>query len=150
MIDKELNIMDFIKRQRSGFYFAAVTAVAAVVALIFYFVNCRTSYFINLGMNPAVIIGIICAVIALVAYVFLDQKTDLIVKDALPVISAVLLCVSLMLFIASRVNGIAAILTFTNNAQTMADLSSAIVCIILLFVAVVTNVIASYLRVCEK
>ena len=50
----------------------------------------------------------------------------------------------------SVVNTIASIMTFTNNAQTMADLSSAIYGTAALLIAVVLNIIAAFTNVNEQ
>ena len=55
--------MSFIKKQSVGFYFAALAVIAAVVATVFYLINCNTAYFSNLGVN-AVIVG--CLIVAIV------------------------------------------------------------------------------------
>lgn len=54
--------MSFIKKQSVGFYFAALAVIAAVVANVFYLINCNTAYFSNLGVN-AVIVG--CLIVAI-------------------------------------------------------------------------------------
>ncbi len=43
--------MSFIKKQSVGFYFAALAVIAAVVANVFYLINCNTAYFSNLGVS---------------------------------------------------------------------------------------------------
>ena len=57
------------------------------------------------------------------------------------------LTVALANFVAARVNGIAAIMTFTNNAQNMKDLSSAVVAIAALAIAMILNMIAAFFAV---
>ncbi|MBP3195794.1 MAG: hypothetical protein J6N21_02160, partial [Butyrivibrio sp.] len=47
----------------------------------------------------------------------------------------------------TRINGIAAIMTFTNNAQTMSDLSSAVVAIAAIIFAGVVGIVNAYLEV---
>ena len=39
-----------MKKQSAGFYLTVVSAVAAIVGLIAYLVNCNTNYFKNLGV----------------------------------------------------------------------------------------------------
>ena len=55
-----------------------------------------------------------------------------------------------ILALVLRVNTIASIMTFTNNAQTMADLSSAIYGTAALLIAVVLNIIAAFTNVNEQ
>lgn len=135
--------MSFLKKQSAGFYLTAITAIASVVGFVFYMVNCGTNYFKNLGTDPVVIGCTLAAIVAQVLYLLLAQKENL-VSDVLPVISGVTLVVALTSFVMSRVNGIAAIMTFTNNAQNMADLTSAIVAIAALAVAMILNMVAAF------
>lgn len=67
----------------------------------------------------------VIAILALVLRVVLDKKLA-IAADAMSVVAGITLVVAAVQFISPRVNTIASIMTFTNNAQTMADLSSAI------------------------
>ena len=62
-------------------------------------------------------------------------------------LTGVTITVALAYFIQARVNGIAAIMTFTNNAQNMKDLSSAIVAIAALAIAMILNMVASFFAV---
>ena len=138
--------MSFLKNQRAGFYLSALTTVASVVGFVFYMVNCNTNYFRNMGTNPAVIGCTVVAIIAQVLYLLISQKSS-IAADIMPVVSGVLLVTGLALFIQSRVNGIAAIMTFTNNAQNMADLSSAIVGMVALVIAMLLNMVSAFFAV---
>ena len=70
--------------------------------------------------------------------------------DLLPVIAGVLLTAALVLFISSRVAGIASIMTFENNAQTMADMKSAVIGMLFCLLAIVFNIIASFFRVLKE
>lgn len=135
--------MSFLKKQSAGFYLTSLTAIASVVGFVFYMVNCRTNYFKSLGISPVVIGCTLAAIAAQVLYLLLAQKESL-VSDVLPVISGVTLVVALTSFVTARINGIAAIMTFTNNAQNMADLTSAIVAIAALAVAMILNMVAAF------
>ena len=55
--------MSFIKKQSIGFYFAALAVIAAVVATVFYLINCNTAYFSNLGVNAGIVGCLIVGVI---------------------------------------------------------------------------------------
>lgn len=138
--------MSFLKKQGAGFYFGALTLIASAAGFICYLVNCNTAYFANLGTSPIVIGCAVAAIAALALYLVLGQKGG-IAADIMPVIAGVCLMAAAGNFAAARVNGIAAIMTFTNNAQNMADLSSAIAGIALLVVAALLNIIGSFLRV---
>ena len=81
--------------------------------------------------------------------VVLDKKLA-IAADAMSVVAGITLVVAAVQFISPRVNTIASIMTFTNNAQTMADLSSAIYGTAALLIAVVLNIIAAFTNVNEQ
>ena len=81
--------------------------------------------------------------------VVLDKKLT-IAADAMSVVAGITLVVAAVQFISPRVNTIASIMTFTNNAQTMADLSSAIYGTATLLIAVVLNIIAAFTNVNEQ
>ena len=81
--------------------------------------------------------------------VLLDGKLA-IAADAMSVVAGITLVVAAVQFISPRVNTIASIMTFTNNAQTMADLSSAIYGTAALLIAVVLNIIAAFTNVNEQ
>lgn len=81
--------------------------------------------------------------------VVLDKKLT-IAADAMSVVAGITLVVAAAQFISPRVNTIASIMTFTNNAQTMADLSSAIYGTAALLIAVVLNIIAAFTNVNEQ
>ena len=91
----------------------------------------------------------VIAILALVLRVVLDKKLT-IAADAMSVVAGITLVVAAVQFISPRVNTIASIMTFTNNAQTMADLSSAIYGTAALLIAVVLNIIAAFTNVNEQ
>jgi len=140
--------MDFIKKQAAGFYLNIVVIVIAVMGLIRYLQNCKTSYFSNLGTNHIVVVCFIVAICAeiifLAGYEIIGNK---IVFDVFPVIAAILLTIGTILFVSSRVNGIAAIMTFTNNASTMADLNHTIISIVVCAISMILTIIASFFKV---
>ena len=140
--------MSFIKKQSVGFYFAALAVIAAVAATVFYLINCNTTYFSNLGVN-AVIVGcmVVSILLELVYIIGYNKAGASLVVDVLPVVSGALLMVAFAQFITARVNSIATILSFEKNAQTMSDLSSAIVAMICCFVAILFNIIGSFFKV---
>ena len=68
-------------------------------------------------------------------------------KDILPVLAPVCLIVAALNLVNSRINGIAAIMTFENNAQNMADLQSGIIAIAALIAAAVLAVFTAFFDV---
>ena len=140
--------MSFIKKQSVGFYFAALAVIAAVAATVFYLINCNTAYFSNLGVNAVIVGCMVVSILLELVYIIGYNKADAsLVVDVLPVVSGALLMVAFAQFITARVNSIATILSFERNAQTMSDLSSAIVGMICCFVAILLNIIGSFFKV---
>ena len=138
--------MSSTNKKGAGLILSLLTAVAGAVGLGFCIVNAGTDSFRKIGTSP-VVIG--CAILALVLRVVLDKKLT-IAADAMSVVAGITLVVAAVQFISPRVNTIASIMTFTNNAQTMADLSSAIYGTAALLIAVVLNIIAAFTNVNEQ
>lgn len=136
-----------MKNNGIGFYATGLSFVAGIVALVFYMINTGTNYFANLGVNP-VVVG--CAAVALVAQLvvlILSKQPQPAWLDLVAVVAPVLLMVAFVTLIGARVNGIASIMTFENNAQTMSDLSSAIVSLAAFLIAWLVGVISTYLNI---
>lgn len=137
-------------KKSAGFFLTALAAAAAVVALAAYLMNTGTAYFGNLGVSPAVAgcagVAIALELVLLIA----GSKGQKPWMDILPVASSVLLMVAAVNFVSVRVNGIAAIITFENNAQNMADLTSAIVGIAACLIAALVSIISSFFDVAKE
>lgn len=136
-----------MKNKSAGFYMMILTAVLAVIGVVFYLINCNTSYFSNLGVNTGLVACVVIAVILELVYVFGYKAPVSRVLDLIPVVCGVLMMVAFVLFISVRANSIASILTFENNAQTMSDLMSAIVGMVFCLLAVIFNIVASFFKV---
>ena len=138
--------MTSTNKKGAGFILSLLTAIAGVVGLVFCMVNANTDSFRAVGTSPVVIACAVIAIVALVLRVLLDGK-QAVAADVMSVVAGVTLVVAAAQFISPRVNTIASIMTFTNNAQTMADLSSAIYGTAALLIAVVLNIIAAFTNV---
>lgn len=121
-----------------------ISAAAAVVGAVAYFMNCRTNYFINLGVSPVVLGCALAAIVLQVVYILATQKGQALWTDLLAVIPPVLLIVATINLAGSRISGIASIMTFENNAQNMADLTSAIVGIAACLIAAIVGIAAAF------
>ena len=139
--------MSSTNKKGAGLILSLLTAVAGAVGLGFCIVNAGTDSFRKIGTSPVVIGCAVIAILALVLRVVLDKKLA-IAADAMSVVAGITLVVAAVQF--PRVNTIASIMTFTNNAQTMADLSSAIYGTAALLIAVVLNIIAAFTNVNEQ
>lgn len=138
-----------MKRALFGTIVNILAAVAAIFGLVQYFTNAGTNYFKNLGTNPGVIAATVIAIAAILVWCFLgEEKTTW--KDILPIAAPALLMFALLTLANSRINGIAAIMTFENNAANMADLQSALEALASLAVAAVFACLASFFSVKKK
>lgn len=138
--------MSSTNKKGAGLILTLLTAVVGAVGLGFCMVNAGTDSFRKIGTSSVVIGCAVIAILALVLRVVLDNKLAL-AADAMSVVAGITLVVAAVQFISPRVNTIASIMTFTNNAQTMADLSSAIYGTAALLIAVVLNIIAAFTNV---
>lgn len=139
-----------MKKQSAGFYLTVVSAVAAIVGLIAYLVNCNTNYFKNLGVDSTIVVCAVAAVLLQAVYVVTAQKGQKLWMDIIRVAVSVLLLVAALLFVNVRVNGIAAVMTFENNARNMADLTSAIVGIAGCLVAAIVSIVSAFFDVSKE
>lgn len=141
--------MSSTNKKGAGFILTLLTAIVGVVGLVFTLVNANTDSFRKIGTSPVVIVCAVVAIAALVLRIVLDGKQTL-AADAMSVIAGVGFAVAMAQFISPRVNQIASIISFTNNAQTMADLSSCIYGTAALLIAVVLNIIAAFTNVTKE
>lgn len=136
-----------MKQNGIGFYTTGLSFVAGVVALAFYMINAKTDYFANLGVSPVVVGCTVVAVVAELLLLVLSKQNQPIWMDLAAVAAPVLLMVAFINLTGSRVNGIASIMTFENNAQTMSDLTSAIVSMAALLIACLIGIVSSYFNI---
>ena len=135
------------RKKSAGLILTALSVIAAVIALVYYNINAGTNYFKSLGISPAVEICLILAIACEAVFLIAGLKKQPVWADILPVITGICLVVAMLNFISARVNGMAAIITFQNNAANMADMQSAIVGIAACAVALIITIIASFFDV---
>ena len=123
-----------------------ITAIVGIVGLAAYLTNAGTNYFAGLGRDMTVIGCAIVGIAALVLWLFLGEARPS-WKDILPVIAPAAFIVSALTLVNSRINGIAAIMTFEANAQNQADLKSALVAIGALVMAAVLAAFTAFFDV---
>ena len=131
-------------KKSAGFFMTILSAAAAAVGAAAYFMNCQTNYFINLGVDPVVMGCAAAAIVLQVVYIAVTQKGHALWSDVLAVIPPVLLIIAAITLVGARVGSIASIMTFENNAQNMADLTSAIVGIAACLIAAIAGIAASF------
>lgn len=131
-----------------GLVLSVITALVTVLGLVLYMINCKTNYFINSGVNNAVVaclaVAAILEIVMIVASVKMGAKP---VLDIIPVVCGVLTAYALIQFLGSRIAAIGSIMTFENNAQNMADLKGAIIGMIVCAVAMICTIISSFFKV---
>ena len=136
------------KKVGAGLVLSVITALVTVLGLVLYMINCKTNYFINSGVNNAVVaclaVAAILEIVMIVASVKMGAKP---VLDIIPVVCGVLTAYALNQFLGSRIAAIGSIMTFENNAQNMADLKGAIIGMIVCAVAMICTIISSFFKV---
>ena len=136
------------KKIGAGLILSVITALVTVLGLVLYMINCKTNYFINSGVNNAVVaclaVAAILEIVMIVASVKMGAKP---VLDIIPVVCGVLTAYALIQFLGSRIAAIGSIMTFENNAQNMADLKGAIIGMIVCAVAMICTIISSFFKV---
>ncbi|MFR5059167.1 hypothetical protein [Faecalimonas umbilicata] len=138
--------MNFIKKQAAGFYLMLLALILGTAGIVFYVINCNTAYFSNLGISWGVVGCLVAGVVLEILFV----RTGKVAGNAGTGYSSdsggVLLMAGFVFFVRLRVNSIATILSFERNAQTMADLSSAIIGMGCTLAAVIMTIISSFFR----
>ena len=136
------------KKVGAGLVLSVITALVTVLGLVLYMINCKKNYFINSGVNNAVVaclaVAAILEIVMIVASVKMGAKP---VLDIIPVVCGVLTAYALIQFLGSRIAAIGSIMTFENNAQNMADLKGAIIGMIVCAVAMICTIISSFFKV---
>ena len=139
--------MNFIKKQAAGFYLMLLALILGTAGIVFYMINCNTAYFFKLGISWGVVGCLVAGVVLEILFVAGQEKSpEMPVLDILPILAGVLLMAGFVFFVRLRVNSIATILSFERNAQTMADLSSAIIGMGCTLAAVIMTIISSFFR----
>lgn len=136
----------FMKKQAAGFFVSLIAAIFSAASIIFYLVNSKTAYFVNAGIDSVFLFCAIAGIVLIACLVLLSQRGDNVVTTLLHVAVGVLLAVAFMRFLGVRIGGIAGIMTFENNANTLADLQSALIGIVCAAIAMLFGIIASFLK----
>ncbi|MCR5100871.1 MAG: hypothetical protein K6B41_05875 [Butyrivibrio sp.] len=134
------------KKITAGMITSCIALILSIVGFVAYIINSNTAYFSNLGKNPTVILALLIAIVALAAWVFIGKESPA-WTDILPVIAPACLFVAGITLLNTRINGMAAIMTFTNNAQNMSDMSSAIVAIVAIVIAAIIGIVSAFFDV---
>ena len=135
-----------MKRSYFGTIVSLLAVCAACVGLIAYMMNAGTTYFVGLGKNTLVICSLIVGILALLLWVAMGEA-KVTWKDILPLAAPSLFMFGFLTLLNSRINGIAAIMTFEANEANMADLKSALVALVAMAIASLLACIAAFANV---
>lgn len=148
--------MKALKNLSLGFYVGVLAFIVEVVALVFYFINQGTVTFGNLPLNMVTVVGGVIALAIQLLILVLGQlrasnKTDVgVLLDLAYVVEAVLIVWGATVFFADRINLFSSVMTFNRNAQSLADMNSALYGIGAMFAAAVLVILSSFMRVSKN
>ena len=140
----------------SRFYVGVLAFIVEVVALVFYFINQGTVTFGNLPLNMVTVVGGVIALAIQLLILVLGQlrasnKTGVgVLLDLAYVAEAVLIVWGATVFFADRINLFSSVMTFNRNAQSLADMNSALYGIGAMFAAAVLVILSSFMRVSKN
>lgn len=148
--------MKVLKNLSLGFYIGVLAIIAEIVGLIFYFINQGTVTFGNLPLNQVTVVG---GVIALALQVFIlgagqfKASNGAVLRTILDIayVAVIVLIVwGATVFFADRINLFSSVITFNRNAQSLADMNSALYGIGAMFCAAVLEIVSSFMRVSKN
>ena len=148
--------MKALKNLSLGFYVGVLAFIVEVVALVFYFINQGTVTFGNLPLNMVTVVGGVIALAIQLLILVLGQlrasnKTGVgVLLDLAYVVEAVLIVWGATVFFADRINLFSSVMTFSRNAQSLADMNSALYGIGAMFAAAVLVILSSFMRVSKN
>ena len=129
-----------------GVFTTLLALIATAVGFAYYLINAGTVNFSSLGKDP-VILGCLGGAIACYVIWLLAGSDKRRILDILPFAAPVLTIYGGLVMANSRINGIASILTFTNNAQNIADMQSAVIAIAATVIAAVIGIFSAFFQV---
>lgn len=133
------------KKFSAGAVVACFSAVLAIVGLISYIINTGTNYYASIGVNSGIIVCLAVAAALSVVRLFFGRDGQPAWTDLFPVCGSVLTTLAFMFLINARVNSLAAVFTFENNAANMADTTSCIVAIAACLLAVIFTIVSAFM-----
>ena len=143
--------MNFIKKQSVGFYLSLLTVIVGIVGLVFYMINCNTTYFRNAGVNSSLVTCLVVGLLLEVGFIVVSELMgEKRLFDILPVVASMLFGAGFIIFCGERIADIATISTLEKNAQTIADLSCVLVGMVCCLVELIIAMIASFFKVVKE
>ena len=132
------------KKLSTGAVIACIAAVLAIVGLIAYLINTGTAYYAKYGVDTISVVCLIASAVLSLVRLFYGKAGKPMWTDLFPVCASVLAAVGFMFLLNARINSLAAVFTFENNAANMADTTSCIVAIAAALLAVILSVISAF------
>ncbi len=132
------------KKLSTGAVIACIAAALAIVGLIAYLINAGTNYYAKMGVDAVVVVCLIAAAALSLIRLFFGRDGKPMWTDLFPVCASVLAAVGFMYLLNARINSLAAVFTFENNAANMADTTSCIVAIAACLLAVIAAVVSAF------
>lgn len=140
-----------MKKLSAGAYLSCVVVILAVVGVIAYVVNTGTNYYAKMGVDATVIVCLIAAAVLIAARIVVGLIAgNPMWSGILPVAGSVLAVVGFMYLVNARVNNLAAVFTYENNAANMADTTSCIIAIACALITVILSIVAAFFDVTKE
>ena len=132
------------KKFSAGGVVACIAAVFTAAGLIAYLVNAGTNYYAKSGVDSTVVLCLALAAVFSLIRLFVGQTGKPMWADFLPICASVLAMAGFMFLLNARVNSLAAVFTFENNAANMADTTSCLVALAASLLGVVVTIISAF------
>lgn len=119
-----------LKQERSLIIFTLSSLILAIVSFVLYFINCNRDYYINDGIDKAVVIFTAAALISLtlrlLMIVFLKNELLKNLSFILKVVFIAFMTISFMRIVNERLLSITSIMTFDKNEYNLADMRTSL------------------------
>lgn len=147
-------MLNFIKRQRAGFYLNIVLIVLTIISIILFAMNASLGLFVSVssvngGIYACLIISLVCflASIGLGIAPLHGKLIKVVLVDVLRIASTILLALATVLLVGARIENIGYYVgsdLYLGNAQAIAAVTQAIACIVLFAITWVFSLIAVF------
>jgi uncharacterized membrane protein len=142
----------FLKRQTLSFYLYSVSFLLILLALILYFVNTKTAYFVTLHVSVALIVLGFAALLLTAGIITLANLQEKLpakravsyLLDVLTVLLPCLLVASFFIEANNRIYSIVSIMTFQKSAQNIADMLSCFISCVLFLASAILAIISAF------
>lgn len=153
--------MNFLKKQRVGFYINILTFIMLLVSTIIFGINARNSLFISvLNVNPGIYAELIISIL-LIAVIFVLDNTNMLKNEnirsilisILRVVICILIGVGFINFTGARVENIGYLFgsdLYLGNEPAIAAVTQSITVIVLLAITWLISLIGTFFSLSKK